>query len=253
MLQKFISALIVGLLLLLPCVLSDDIQITGFVNDYAKIITPEYVSQIELILKNLQDTKTAEFAIVIIPSLNGQSMESVSLNLAQGKLGDKSKNNGLLLLISLQDRQYRFEVGRGLEGELNDAKIGRIGRTYLQPNFKNGDYGKGIYESAIAVKDVLYRNESSEIVQSEKFDKTQLLITLIPFIILFILVIGVASISSAHNNKQKERGKYFEAATMAALLFGGKGRGGMGGFSGGGGFGGFGGGGFGGGGAGGHW
>src|SRR3989338_6188279 len=83
-------------------------------------------------------------AVVIIPSLEGRDIEGYAFELANDKLGSKETNNGLLLLISITDRKYRFEVGRGLEPIFNDAKIGRIARTYLVPAFQEEQYGQGI-------------------------------------------------------------------------------------------------------------
>jgi len=234
---------------------AEDVKIGGFVNDYANIISPQYNTQIESTLKSLYDSKTAEFSIVTIDSLGGQDIESYALNLAQGKLGDKEENNGLLLLVSVQDRKYRFEVGRGLEPILNDAKIGRIGRDYLAPNFKNEEYGKGIYEASLAVKTTILGETDSTYYIDERtipqsYRSIQFFGVFIFWIVMFIIIV------SARRGRHK-RGKdnhFFDAALMAAFIFGGRGgRGGFGGGLGGGGFGGFGGGGFGGGGASGGW
>src|SRR3989338_5150308 len=95
------------LALLFPFVqCAEHVQITGFINDYANIISPEQKLQIEPILKGLYDDNIAEFSIVTINNLEGRDIEGYTLELAQGKLGDTEKNNGLLLLVSLQDRKY---------------------------------------------------------------------------------------------------------------------------------------------------
>lgn len=243
-------------LIFLPFVQSaENIQIKGFVNDYANIISPDYKSKIEGALTQLYDSKAAEFSIVTIESLEGKDIESYALSLAQGKLGDKEKNNGLLLLVAVKDRKYRFEVGRGLEPILNDARIGRIGRTLLVENFKNEDYGKGIYEASLAVKTTLLDEKDSEYYVNDQDYQVQIgpIILIIFFLIFWIVIISlIVSIKRDRYKKDKQRtDDYFGAALMAAWLFGGR-RGGSGGF-GGGGFGGFGGGGFGGGGASGGW
>lgn len=259
--KKKISFLIV---LLVFVVLSsivqsvETIKIEGFVNDYANIISPEHKTKIEGILKDLYDAKVAEFSIVTIESLDGQDIESYALNLAQGKLGDKEKNNGLLLLVAVKDRKYRFEVGRGLEPILNDARVGRIGRNYLVENFRKEEYGKGVYEASLAVKTTLLGETDSRYYVDEKIPQEQIksaMHVLIFLIFLVLIVILIVSIRISRYKKHiKKKGDYFDAALMAAWLFGGRGRGGFGGggFSRGG-FGGFGGGGFGGGGASGGW
>ncbi len=246
------------LIILLPLITqsAENIKIEGFINDYANIISPEYKSKIEGILKGLYDSKSAEFSIVTIDSLEGQDIESYALNLAQGDLGDKQKNNGLLLLVAVRDKKYRFEVGRGLEPVLNDAKIGRIGRAYLVENFRNEDYGKGIYEASLAVKTTLLgETDSGYYIADEALPKIKPIIPIFIFLILLILIIAlIFSIKMRPYKKDtKKKDDYFGAALMAAWLFGGRGRGGSGGGFSSGGFGGFGGGGFGGGGASGGW
>ena len=261
--ENFFKQIIIILLFLtlLPIIHSaDDVKIEGYVNDYANIISPEYKAKIEGVLKELYVSGTAEFSIVTIKSLEGQDIESYALNLAQGKLGDNEKNNGLLLLVAVEDRKYRFEVGRGIEPVLNDAKVGRIGRNYLVENFRSEEYGKGIYEASLAVKSILLEENNSSYyvdetaIQNIPVNMWPVLIFLIIWVIIFVTIISVKV--GYYKKHIKKKDDYFGAALMAAWLFGGRGRGGHGGFSGGfggGGFGGFGGGGFGGGGAGGHW
>ncbi len=236
---------------------AENIIITGLVNDYANILTPDYRSKIEGTLTQLYDSKTAEFSIVTIESLEGKDIDSYALDLAQGTLGDKEKNNGLLLLVALKERKYKFEVGRGIEPILNDAKIGRIGRTYLVENFRDGNYGKGIYEASLAVKTTLMGDEDSAYyVKTTPNVPIRNTVSLVFFLIMwiFIIVLSVSRRAGRVNGIRRKKGDYFDAALLAAFIFGGRGRGGFGGRGlGGGGFGGFGGGGFGGGGAGGSW
>jgi len=217
-------------------------QISGFVNDKAGVLSPEDEVRIESVLKNIKDSKQAEFAVVIVQSLEGKDIESYALNLAQGNLGDTT-NNGLLLLISVEDRKYRFEVGRGIEPVLNDAKIGRIGRNYLVEHLKAGNYGQGILEASVVIANefgVTLTGDVPRVVQRRSSSFTSWYTLLILFLIFSSFFGG-----SVHRNRRRNR--FFNAAVMAALMFGGRGRG-MGGMGGGLG-GGFGGGGFGGGGA----
>jgi len=131
----------------------EDISLDYFIKDYVGVLTESQKQLISRQLKEIYDSGKAEAAVVIINSLEGLPIEKFAIDVAQGKLGDATRNNGLLLLISIDDRKYRFEVGRGLEPIFNDAKVGRIGRTYLQPNFWEGDYFKGIYA---AINDMKY-------------------------------------------------------------------------------------------------
>jgi len=231
------------LLLLIPVVFSV-VEIKGFVNDYAEVINPEDKAAIEVIAKQIYDSGVAEYSVVTVNSLEGKDIEFYSLEVAQGNLGDSETNNGLLLLVALEDRKYRFEVGRGIEYILNDAKVGRVGRTYLVPHFQEDDYGTGIIEASKSIRSVLLGDNASEyyIKEEVNYNKEDTYIFIFKFIIFLVFFILIPLLAS---KKYQSRNKFFNAAMGAVILFGGRGRGGFGG----GGFGGFGGGGFGGGGA----
>jgi uncharacterized protein len=250
--KKIILCLLV--VLLLSFAYAQQPKIEYFINDYANLLTGEQKTSIEPILKEIYDSGKAEYAIVIVNSLNGEDIEGYSYKLAEGKLGNKEKNNGLLLLIAVQDRQYRFEVGRGLEPELPDITMGRIGRNYLEPNFKQGDYATGITEASLAISDILLNRTDSNSFGFEYTNEIRVDEVIATFIIVLIIFLFIVFII-VKSSKNRKNGDYFFAGwILGELMKGGKGGfGGSGGFSGGGGFGGFGGGSFGGGGAGGHW
>ncbi|MBD3248984.1 hypothetical protein GF336_02985 [Candidatus Woesearchaeota archaeon] len=228
------------------CIFINDtsaVEINNYVNDYAEIIDDTTEDELNSILKQIHESGESEYSIVTIDSLEGVSIESYSLDLAQGNLGDSEKNNGLLLLIAVEDRKYRFEVGRGIEYILNDAKVGRIGRVYLKPNFQAEQYSKGILEASLAVRSVLLGDETSDYYVTGNEVDTAVIANWTP-VMLFIIFFVIFPLLGAIFKKKKSDNKYFNAAMGAVILFGGP-RGG----SRGGGFGGFGGGGFGGGGA----
>ena len=229
------KTLLLSLILCIPFVFAQ-IEIKNTVNDYAEILTG-YESQITEVADSFKDQ--VQFAVVTVNSLDGKDIESYSYNLAQGHLGDTQKNNGLLLLISLNDRQYRFEVGRNIESTFNDAKVGRIGRMYLVPNFKNSEYGKGVLEATIAVKNILNGTDTDSVISEYDWETIQILVA-----IIFVVFVIFAAIMS--NYAKKDR--YFKAAKNSRTVFGPVW--GQGGLKGGGGFGG---GSFGGGGASGGW
>jgi len=117
----------------------------GFVNDFAGIISDDMQPDIEAQLTDLRDTTGVEFSVVTVKSLGGDSVENFAHELFQEwGIGNKEKNNGLLLLVALDDRKARFEVGYGLEGVVTDLTSSRIQQDYMIPYFKNGDYTTGI-------------------------------------------------------------------------------------------------------------
>jgi uncharacterized protein len=133
--------------------------------DLAKIINDNVEADLNRYLLELEQKTTAQFVVLTINSLEGEPLEDFSINVAHNKwkLGQKGKDNGILLLVSLQDRKYRFEIGYGLEGILPDSLVGSIGRQYLVPYFRKGDYSQGIFAASLAVINIIATNAGVEI------------------------------------------------------------------------------------------
>lgn len=125
----------------------------NYVVDLAGIIDDQVEAGLNRYLLELEQKTTAQFVILTINSLEGESIEDLSIRIAHDKwkLGQKGKDNGVLLLIAVQDGRYRFEIGYGLEGILPDSLVGTIGRRYLVPYFRKGDYSTGVQKAALAV------------------------------------------------------------------------------------------------------
>ncbi|MBQ0084313.1 MAG: TPM domain-containing protein, partial [Clostridiales bacterium] len=116
-----------------------------FVNDYASVLSAEAENQMYEQGKKLYYACKAQVVAVTVNSLDGEEIEDYAYNLARSwKLGDKEKDNGILLLLSLTERKVRIEVGSGLEGALPDSKTGRILDTYGVDYFKNDEFEDGI-------------------------------------------------------------------------------------------------------------
>ncbi|HDZ61921.1 MAG TPA: TPM domain-containing protein [Nitrospirae bacterium] len=138
---------------------------SNYVVDLAGIINDNVESDLNRYLMELEQKTTAQMVVLTIQSLEGESLEDLSLQIAHDKwkLGQKGKDNGVLLLVSLQDRKYRFEIGYGLEGVLPDSFVGQIGRDYLVPYFREGDYSKGIFTASLAVVSTISSDAGVEI------------------------------------------------------------------------------------------
>ena len=101
---------------------------TGFVQDYAGMLTTEQVTSLETKLENFEKSSTNEIAVVTIKSLDGDTIENVAQEIfTKWGIGKTDKNNGALLLISLEDRKTRIHTGYGVEGDLTD-----LGTSYIQ-------------------------------------------------------------------------------------------------------------------------
>jgi uncharacterized protein len=196
--------------------------------------------------------------IAVFKSLEGESLEDYSIRLAQQwRIGDKGLDNGLILLVFLQDRKVRVEVGYGLEPTITDVVASQIIRESIAPRFREGRYGAGL---EAAVDAVFERIDAKDAPARAKPKGTQLpMVGLVAFlgIIGVIAVILLQEAFSSRRFLQRNgytagRGGWVPPILVSPPWGGGwSGRGGGGG--GGGGFSGGGGGSFGGGGASGNW
>ncbi|MBT6044491.1 TPM domain-containing protein, partial [Candidatus Woesearchaeota archaeon] len=177
---------------------------------------------------------TVEIAVVTVQSLEGLSKEDYSMQLFEKYgLGKEDVDNGLLVLVSMDEREYRVEVGYGLEGLIPDASKVTLGTRILEPNFKEGEFGKGIYEMLIAVQGIL--NGEEEVLSQYRSSYLQQSRSFFSSWIYWLFLISI--ISSIFNKKgQKNRFMF-----IPLFLPGSRWNGGSGGF-GSSGFGGFGGG-----------
>ncbi len=116
-----------------------------YVQDYADVISPNSEKIIYSIGRELDSKTTAQVAVVTLPTLDGEPIESYALNVLRSwGIGSREKNNGVLIVVATQDRQSRIEVGYGLEGALPDGLTGRIQDETMLPYFRQGQYEKGI-------------------------------------------------------------------------------------------------------------
>ncbi len=127
-------------------------QLTSPVVDQAGIISPSARQQIESLLRRVQSDGGSQIAVLTLPSLNGLTIEEVSIKVVETwQLGSKEKDDGVLLLIAPSDRRMRIEVGQGKEGDLPDAIARRIISEVIGPQFRAGRYDEGISRGVIAI------------------------------------------------------------------------------------------------------
>lgn len=119
--------------------------LTGRVVDNANVIPAATKTSLEQKLADLEAKSTIQLVIATVPSLEGEEIEPYANALFRAwKLGDKVKNNGVLLLVAPNEKRVRIEVGYGLEGTLTDAISKVIIVNAIAPRFKAGDFGGGI-------------------------------------------------------------------------------------------------------------
>lgn len=221
--------------------------------DEASIIDSSTKKQMEGFLSNLENSSTNQIAVLTVKTTGDYSIEEYALLVFDSwQLGQKEKDNGVLIVVASEDHAVRIETGYGLEGILTDTKCGLIIRNFMIPYFKSNNYSAGI---KIAVEKIAayLGGDTDELNKIEKHEEEkqsdESIASLIPVILWIIFVIIIITTNHRNGGSGPRSG-------------GGRGGfyGGMGGGFSGGGFGGHSGGGFsggggrsGGGGASGHW
>lgn len=219
----------------------------GLVHDRTNTLTAEQESHLESKLLAYDDSTSNQIAVVIISTTDGHSIEDVALEILRtwGVGGQADKDNGIVLLIAKDDRKVRIEVGYGLEGAISDYVASSIINNELLPNFKAGNYYRGIEEAIDAIaKAAQGRYEAPKGYGKGKKGLKGWQ--------MFLIILGVWMFLGMIS-KGKGGGGYASRRGYRGLGGGVLGGGGWSGGSGGGGFGGFGGGSGGGGGASGSW
>jgi uncharacterized protein len=233
---------------------------TDYVSDYAHVLSPESIAQLDSICAQLDHSQAnSQIAVVTVQSLNGDDAADYANELEdKWKMGKKGSDKGVLVLLAVGDHKYRIDVGYGLEGILNDAKVGDIGREMV-PYLRSGDYDSAVTLAVGQVAQVIatdahvtLTNQPVPEAQPEPQQRSSPVLGKLILLVFLLLFFGGGSIF-----------RLLLGYGLFSSIFGGGGRGwggggyggggGFGGGGGGGGFGGFGGGGFGGGGAGGSW
>ena len=148
MMSKRISLFffLIGLLLVAQAAFSLQIpeKPKGRVSDYTDLLTNDQITQLDSQLQRYEEETTNQIAVAIFKNLEGESLEDFSIRLAERwKIGTR-RDNGVILLVFLDDRKLRIEVGYGLEGALTDAISSSIIRNDIAPRFRQGDYYGGI-------------------------------------------------------------------------------------------------------------
>jgi uncharacterized protein len=126
--------------------------LSGRVVDEASLIRPETRARLTAALKKHEDSTGNQIVVLTVPTIQPESIEDYAVAVfSSWKLGQKGKDNGVLVVVVPRDRKLRIEVGYGLEPTLPDGACGQIIRSVMTPRFKQGDYDGGIEEGVAAI------------------------------------------------------------------------------------------------------
>ena len=156
----------------------------------AQVISEDWRIDIEQYVLEVDKNTTAEIVIYVVDSLYGHGIEKdgteindlvqlgvyifndMELYTPSGKvvgIGKKGKDNGVLVLIAMQERAWRIEIGYGLEGYITDAESKRIGTEYLEPYFREGNYGEGLSYTVIALASEIPVDDSEQMLTRGRY------------------------------------------------------------------------------------
>lgn len=213
-----------------------------YVQDYAQVLSAEDKRRLLSIGQELDNKTTAQLAVVTVKTLDGQPIEDYALSiLREWGIGSKEKNNGALIVVAVQDRRSRIEVGYGFEGLLTDGLTGRIQDQAMIPYFRKGNYAAGIVNGYAVTASLIAKDAG---VQLTSINSEQIAVPAkttnntdqeYPFWLKLLIGAGIVLLLIVDN--------LFLGGVLTQMLFfmflrgrgGGGGRGGFGGGSGGGG------------------
>jgi uncharacterized protein len=257
------------LLLLLPFFSSADNfppKPSSLVVDYTNTLTREQAGQLEEKLIAFQNSTSNQIAVVIMKTIGDNDVSEYAAKLGEyWGVGQKEKNNGIVILLAMDVRHVGIQIGRGLEGAATDGLTGEIIRKEMVPYFKQGNYYQGIDNAVTALMKITSGEfKADQYMQgSGNANRNPPYFLLIIFFLIIIIAFSSKAMQVSRYARMNSLGFWAAWALLSAAssrsrgswggFTGGGGFGGGGFGGGGGGFGGFGGGSFGGGGASGSW
>lgn len=172
-------------------------SLTSPIVDNANLISDGVEQNINNQLQELSNSTGIQLAVLTIPTLEDEVLESYSMKVAETwKLGSAEKDTGVLLLIALEERSIRIEVGYGLEGVLTDTKCGLIIRNVIAPEFRNGNYQAGIVNAVNNMVGLVKGDESlvsKKVLNESSGDSSAFIFMGIVLLYGFIFVMAVVT------------------------------------------------------------
>ncbi|UCE18643.1 MAG: TPM domain-containing protein [Gemmatimonadota bacterium] len=212
----------------------------GYVNDFANILPSSDKQRMTDLIAELKEKTGAEVAVATMPDIGGEEYTDYANRLYEAwGLGQKGKDNGVLIFLTLKERKIRIEVGYGFEGILPDGKVGGILDEYVVPLLRSDNFGQGLYNATAVVAATIAEDAGVELTGEPAVRPVRrkppgrrrggsILGSLLFFLFIFFLF--------------GRRMGFLPWLFLGSMMGGGRGYGGFGGGFGGGGFGGFGGG-----------
>lgn len=218
-------------------------QPVGYVNDFARVVVPEWAERITTVCRELDEKTGTEITVATFPDIGDGSIDDFTSRVFEAWMpGEKGINNGILILDAIAQRQIRIEIGYGLEPVIPDAVAGRIRRDGMTPFLKAGRRGEAYFQGVAAMAAIVAKEENVELesLKGQIVPEPQTRRRSGRSISPFVIFIAVAVLASIFRRGGRGGGGFRGGGPFIGGPF--IGGGGFGGGFGGGGFGGFGGG-----------
>ncbi len=192
----FIYGFIIFLLAVFPSFAVNYPSPVGYVNDFGSLYSSQFKSQMETDLTAFEKQTDGEITVVTIKSLEGMDLENYAVGLFEKwKIGKKGRDNGLLLLISKEDRKIRIEVGYGLEPYITDGRAGEIIRNQMTPEFKKENYEGGTLNAVNQIKLYISSQDVAPMTTSNSSNNSEdsFWLVMVALFILYSLITYIAS------------------------------------------------------------
>ena len=145
------------------------VRATSWVSDPDGVLSPAAIALADSLLDDINTSRTTEVAVAVVADLDGQDIDSYATELfGLWGIGKRDRDNGLLLLISRDDRRAAIRTGYGMEGVINDGRAGRIIRNYIAPNMKAGDPDKAVTDAVRAIGTYISDPEAADYLHSDQ-------------------------------------------------------------------------------------
>ncbi len=226
--KKFVTCLVVCLGLISLHLQAQNLKIPVLhsrVTDLSGTLSSSEQQSLERLLAAYEDSTTTQIAVLLIPTLNGEDLFEYTQTVAEkNKIGTKEHNNGILLLVVMNDHKIRIHVGYGLEGALPDATSKLIIENEILPQFRDGQYYDGILSGTRAIKEAIggeYRVEKTRHRSSRNFGWPIIVTIIILFSIISRMARGAGAMVHGRGYRRYSSG-------WGGLWWGGFGGGGFG-------------------------
>jgi uncharacterized protein len=214
----------------------------GYVNDFAGVIPDEDEARISAIATELEDKTTAELAVATIGTTGGVDIHDYSVGMyMQWGIGKSDKDNGVLIVAAIDDRQLWIKPGYGLEGTITDAFAHAVYSGILRPAFRKGEYGKGLVRAVEVVATAVADAEGATLgtigtrpkLPSGDSGGGSGVAGMIVFLAVFVAILVVMVMARTSSGRRVRGSPFWTGGGFSGGLKGGSFGGGFGGFGGG--------------------